>query len=324
MNDKLKVVFLGSGPIAVPILRALAAAPEIVLSAVVSQPDRPAGRKRVPTPTPLAAAALALGLTPLRTENVNTPEFLDFLRGLAPDLLCVVSFGQILRSDVLAAPKSGCVNVHASLLPAYRGASPIAQAIRNRDAETGVCFMAMERGLDSGGVYRRLSLPLDGTEYADALELRLGELAASHAAETLREIAAHRLVPVPQDPAKVTVCRKIAKPDGAVDWNASAAVIEAMSRAYCPWPGATARCRIPDGREITVTLRRCREAAGFALAPGRCAELPGRLVVGCGGNSALEILEILPSGGKLMSAAAFRNGMRGKLPEFIAEFPAGN
>lgn len=321
MNGKLKIIFLGSGEIAVPILKALAADEKITLAAVVSQPDRPAGRKRIMTPTPLAAAALALGIEPLRIPDVNTPEFLDFLHREEPDMLCVVSFGQILKAGVLSAPKICCVNVHASLLPVYRGASPIVQAICNRDRETGVCFMEMERGLDTGAVFRKLVLSLDGSEYADALELRLGELAAEHAAETLCAIAGNQLVKVPQDPAKVSLCRKISKRDGAVSWNFPASRIEAMSRAYFPWPGAVAICRSSSGKSGAITICACRMAEGFDLTPGECADLPGRIVVGCGENSALEILELIPAGGKRMSAAAFRNGMRGSLPVFITEEP---
>ncbi len=321
MDNKLKIVFLGSGEIAVPILRALAADAGVEISAVISQPDRPAGRKRIMTPTPLAAAALALGIEPLRSADVNSPEMIEFLTGLAPDILCVVSFGQILKSAVLAVPECCCVNVHASLLPAYRGASPIVQAICNRDTETGVCFMEMERGLDTGAVFRKLTLPLDGSEYADALEIKLGELAAAHAAETLRDIAGNKLVKVPQDPAKVSVCRKISKRDGAVDWNYPASRIEAMSRAYFPWPGAVAWYQNGSGKSGAMTICSCRVVDDFVLAPGECAALPGRIVAGCGENSALEILELIPAGGRRMSAAAFRNGMRGQVPVFITEEP---
>ena len=320
MNTALKIVFLGSGDIAVPILRALTAAPQIEISAVISQPDRPAGRKRILTPTPLAAAALELGLDPLRIADVNTPEFLDFLNRIAPDMLCVVSFGQILKAGVLNAPKVCCVNIHASLLPAYRGASPIVQAIRNRDAQTGVCFMEMEKGLDSGAVFRTLTMPLSGNEYADALENALGELAAAHAAETLMAIANGTLTKQPQDPARVSICRKIAKRDGAVDWNMHAGEIEAMSRAYYPWPGAVAQCKI-CGKSSAVTICSAKTVPGFNLAPGECADMSGKLIVGCKNNSALEILELVPSGGKRMTAAAFRNGMRGSLPEFITDEP---
>ena len=189
MSNLLKVVFLGSGPIAIPILRALAADPRIDLQAVISQLDRPAGRKRVMTPTPLTASAEEAGLEVIRAADVNTPEFTGYLTSLQPDMLCVVSFGQILKSAILAIPKVCCVNVHASLLPRYRGASPITQALLNRDSETGVCFMQMERGLDSGPVYRTEYCPLNGDEYADSLELKLGAIAAAVAPETLCAIA---------------------------------------------------------------------------------------------------------------------------------------
>ena len=167
MSNSLKVVFLGSGPIAVPILESLHRAECIQLAGVITQPDRPAGRKRVMTPTPLGESAIALGLDVLRVPDVNAPDFLEFLQGIAPDMLCVVSFGQILKTPLLMLPKYGCVNVHASILPKYRGASPITQALLNGDSETGVAFMEMERGLDSGPVYRTEYCPLAGNEYAD-------------------------------------------------------------------------------------------------------------------------------------------------------------
>ena len=171
MSNPLKVIFLGSGPIAIPLLKILASDDSIELQAVISQLDRPAGRKRILTPTPLAAAALDMGLEVIRCADINTPEFTAFLREKSPDILCVVSFGQILKSTVLAIPEVACVNIHASLLPRYRGASPIVQAIINRDTQAGVCFMQMEKGLDSGPVYRTLTMDLDGSEYADDLEM---------------------------------------------------------------------------------------------------------------------------------------------------------
>lgn len=319
MLKPLKIVFLGSGPIAIPILRALAQSPETDLAAVISQLDRPAGRKRILTPTPLAAAALELGLDVIRTANVNTPEFIDRLTAMAPDLLCVVSFGQILKAPLLAVPRVCCVNVHASLLPRYRGASPIVQAILNGDEESGVCFMQMERGLDSGPVFRELRMKLEQNEYADSLENTLGELAAKNAVQILRDIAEKKIEPLPQDPAAVTICRKITKRDGVIDWNLPAKRIEAMTRAYFPWPGASAGFRTSSGKESAFTICSARIVDGYDIAPAQCAELPGRLVIGCGDGRALEIIELIPSGGKRMSASAFRNGMRGELPEFITE-----
>lgn len=319
MPNPLKIVFLGSGPIAVPILQALAADPAVELAAVISQLDRPAGRKRLLTPTPLTAAALELGLEVIRAADVNNPEFIDFLHQLNPDLLCVISFGQILKQGVLSVPKICCVNVHASLLPRYRGASPIAQAIFNRDEATGVCFMQMERGLDSGPVFRTLTMPLSGVEYADSLEIALGKLAADHAVETLCAIADGSLSANIQNPANVSVCRKISKRDGIINWQDDAKHIEAMTRAFFPWPGASAKCRNSSGKELAVSICAAKCLTGSPLSPGVCADVNGKIVVGCGNNSALEILELIPAGGKRMNAAAFRNGLRGELPEFIME-----
>lgn len=319
MKNPLKLVFLGSGPIAVPILESLCRAETVEIAEVVTQPDRPAGRKRVMTPTPLGEAALRLGIEPLRVEDVNAPEFLAHLEEIAPDMLCVVSFGQILKSPLLALPKSGCVNVHASLLPKYRGASPITQCLLNGDAMTGVAFMEMEKGLDSGPVYRMIECPLDGSEYADALELKLGSIAAAAAAETLCAIAAGELKGVPQDRTMVSVCRKISKREGRFTWSSDASRIERMSRAFYPWPGAVCEYLSPGGGAGVLNIVKAKTVENFDLSPGECADIPGRLIVGCGNGTALEILELTPSGAKRMSAAAFRNGLRGKLPVFPEE-----
>jgi len=323
VSDRLKVVFLGSGPIASPVLEALANSAEIDLLAVITQPDRPAGRKRIPTPTPLGAKAAELGLDAQKVTDVNSESFLESLRLLSPDMLCVVSFGQILKAPLLELPRLGCVNVHASILPAYRGASPIVRAILNGDVETGVAFMQMERGLDSGPVYKTLYRKLDGTEYADELEMDLGRLAASEAPEILKQIAGGVLLPVAQDPEKVSICRKISKRDGVINWERqSAAEVAAMVRAYYPWPGALCEVCAAGSRCTALNICSARVISGFeGLKPGECADLPKRIVVGCADNSALEIMELIPTGAKKMDAASFRNGLRGALPEFLTEEP---
>jgi methionyl-tRNA formyltransferase len=262
----LKVVFLGSGPIAVPIMQTLAASPEIELQAIISQIDRPAGRKRIMTPTPLAAAALEMGLEVIRTQDVNQPEFVEFLQQLSPDMLCVVSFGQILKTPVLSVPSVCCVNVHASLLPQYRGASPITQALLNNDPATGVCFMQMERGLDSGPVFRIIPLPLNGDEYANTLEDTLGELAAEYAVETLQGIVDGKFPPQPQDPALVSVCRKISKRDGIIDWKMPAARIEAMTRAFSRGPELPPNAPIPTVKKSIFPS----VPPGFPIPPVCC------------------------------------------------------
>lgn len=318
MTDRVKIYFLGSGTIAVPVLRAVAAAPELELTGVGTQLDRPAGRNRKPTPTPVGAAALELGIEPDRIASVNAPEFLERLQAKAPELLLVVSFGQLLRAALLELPPKGCVNIHASLLPRYRGASPITQCILNRDIETGVCFMAMERGLDTGAVYQTIPVPLDHSECAAELEFKLGVIAAEVTPGILCSIRRGELLPEPQDSVLATVCTKIRKTDGQVRWTESCYELEAMVRAYCPWPGAFAAVRTSKGVE-SVTLIRVNHRRELSGQPGELlrADKHG-LVVACG-KGAIEILELAPPGRRSMPAVAYLNGLRGELPEFLPQ-----
>ena len=321
MKTPLKIAFLGSGAIAVPVLRAAAGASGIELRLTATQPDQPAGRKRHLRPTPLAEAAASLGIEAVRVPNVNDPAFLDTLRQTGVEMIVVVSFGQLLKEPILALPRFGCVNLHASLLPRYRGASPIVQAILRRDSETGVAFMRMERGLDTGPVYRVFEYRLDGTETAPALENALGELAAARLAETLFAIAAGELPAVPQNDADATRCGKIRKADGAIDWRRNAAEIDAMVRAYAPWPGAWSAYESPKGNG-TVTLCAVRALPCSGAHPGmRVGESRKELLVGCGEDSALEILELQPAGGKRMPGTAFLNGLRGETIRFVTAPP---
>ena len=314
--ERLKIYFLGSGEIAVPVLCACMSAPELELVGVGTQPDRAAGRRGKLSPTPVGRAAEEKGVVPDKPENVNAPEFIAKLRSLAPEMVVVVSFGQLLRQELLELPRYGCVNVHASLLPRYRGASPIVQAILHRDAATGVCFMHMEKGLDTGAVYRTLERPLRGDEYADALEVELGELAGRTIAATLTGIAAGTFLPVAQDDAAATVCRKIRKDDAWIDWRRDAKEIDAMVRAYHPWPGA--RCRVSRNSGGSVlTLRRVEVLPDHRSSPGEVC-IPDRrtLIVGCG-SGALRIVELTPESSKTMDAAAFLNGLRGEKIGFL-------
>ena len=311
----LKIYFLGSGAIAVPVLQRLVADPRIDVVGIGTQPDRPAGRGGRMAETPVAAAK-ALGLTAERLASVNDPAFLARLRVLAPELILVIAFGQLLKAEILALPPAGCVNIHASLLPRYRGASPILSAIRNREPETGVSFMQMEKGLDTGGVYRQLRRPLDGTETTASLEAALGEMAAEAAPETLCAIAAGTLKAEPQDAAQATCCGKIDKAAGEIDWRRPASEIEAAVRAYQPWPGARFRCTVP-GREIAVTLLAAKVVAGSA-APGTNLKCDKKgWIVACG-EGALELLRIAIPGKREMPATAFLNGVR-EIPAICAD-----
>ena len=312
-----KVYFLGSGAIAVPVLRELVSDRRIEFSGAATQIDRPAGRKGILTPTPLGAYGDSAGIFVRRVPDVNSREFLDDLQKISPDFVVVVSFGQLLKEELLHLPVHGCVNVHASLLPKYRGASPIVQCILNRDAATGVALMQMEKGLDTGAVYATWERPLDGTEYADPLENDLGELAAKNIVSALLDICSGKLDAVPQDDANATVCRKIKKEMGIVDWKRDAYEIEAMIRAYTPWPGAVCMVRTPKG-DVKASIIKAEVREDLSGAPGQSLDCGKKEIIVACGRYALQILEISPSGSKAMPAAAFRNGLRGEKAEFIA------
>ena len=309
--EKPRIYFLGSGNIAVPVFKTLAASQKVELIGAGTQIDRPAGRKCRLVPTPVGAAAEEMGLAVDKIPSVNTPEFIGRLRELRPDILLVLSFGQLLKQPVLEIPVRGCVNIHASLLPAYRGASPVVSAILAGDRETGVTFMRMALALDSGPVYCQLRRPLTGGELAGALEIELGEMAASAVEDTLIKICGGELLPVPQDDGAATFCRKIKKSDGVVDWRKPAAEIHAMVRAFFPWPGARFQVSAGEGSCVAATIAACCVHPELNGAPGTFLSADRKSMIVACGSGALEILELIPSGGQRMAASAFRNSMRG-------------
>ncbi len=307
MADKIRIYFLGAGKLAVPVLRALLEAPEIEVLGVATQLDRPAGRHRRLQPTPLGEFADTINLKAERIHNVNTEEFVSLMHILSVDFLVVVSFGQILKQPLLEAPRVACVNVHASLLPKYRGASPIAAAIVNNERKTGVTFMAMDRGLDTGGIYRQVTMPLDGAEYANDLEARLGVLAAHHCVGTLNDIYHKRIAAIPQDESLASVTGKLHKKSGFIDWSEPAMTIEAKVRGYYPWPGAIFKV-VSRGKEIQLHLTAARVIYELNGKPGQILRADKKSLIFACGEHALEILKVVPQGSTEMSAAAFLNG----------------
>ncbi len=305
----IRVYFLGSGTLGIPVLRHLAAATEagLFLAGVGTQPDRPQGRNRQSAPTPVGEAANALGLTADKPEQANAPEFLARLRALELDVAVVVSYGQLLREEFFNLPRCGCLNVHASLLPRHRGASPIQAAILGGDPETGISFMRIDRGLDTGPVYRQIRQPLTGTETAAALETTLGKLAAEHVAGCLRQICRDGLTPQPQPQPGVTVARKIRKEQGLLDWRLPAAQLERQIRAFHPWPGTWFLLPTAKGpRRVTATAAGVRpELSGPA---GEVLQADRRSWVVACGEGGLEIRRVVPEGRGEMDAAEFLRG----------------
>lgn len=305
VSQPLTIGFLGSGEIAVPILAALSTAPGIELRFVNTQPDRPAGRKQRLVATPVGNYAERRGLN-LTKYNVNSEVFHILLETEQPAMVVVVDFGQILRMPVLEFPKFGCINIHASLLPKYRGASPIQSAIINRDGCTGVTFMQMEAGLDTGPVFHKIRWPFDSETRADELLHQLGELAAVYAADVLKRIAFGGLKAEPQCEGEMCICKKIKKSHGEVNWHLPANTLVAQARGYHPWPGLWFMLQTPK--------KNCRICITEVLALPLCGEPSeilnagkNRWVVACGEGS-IEILRLIPEGKPEMHAADFLRG----------------
>lgn len=261
----MRVIFMGTPTFALPSFEALRARGEEII-AVVTQPDRPQGRGQALAPPPVKLAALQAGVPVQQPERVRHAEFLEWCRSAAPELIIVVAFGQILPKALLDIPGQGCINVHASLLPRYRGAAPIAWAIIRGETETGITTMQMDAGMDTGPMLLRRSLAIRPDDTAGTLSERLSHLGAQTLNETLDALKAGRLSPTPQDAAHATLAPLLKKDDGRIDWRQPAAAIEALVRGLDPWPGAWAdyegepwriwKARVqPDAGEPGVVLR---------------------------------------------------------------------
>ena len=269
---------------------------------VVTQPDRAVGRHAEPRPTPVAAFASASGLDTLKPDRLRgDAALLRRLEAARPDALAVVAFGRILPGEILALPRLAPVNVHASLLPRYRGASPIQAALLNGDAETGVVTMRIVEELDAGPVYLSRTVPIGARETAGELSDRLAAAGAGLLVETLRGIEAGTLAPQPQR-GEASYCRPIRREDGAVDWSRDALAIARRLRAFTPWPGlytflGTERIKILRAEET--------DAAAPGGPPGTFRLEDGRLVVSAGASTALEISSVQRAGRRPVSGAEF-------------------
>ena len=232
-----RIVFFGTPSFALPTLRGLLEGPDEVVG-VVTQPDREKGRGRKMVISPIKELALQHGLTVLQPEKVKEEAFQEALSGLQPDLFVVVAYGQILPKPVLNIPKYGAVNVHASLLPGYRGAAPIAWAILKGEKVTGVTTMVMDEGMDTGDILLQTEVPIGDEETCENLHDRLGSLGAQLLLKTLEKMEAGNIRPIPQDHSKATYAPPLKKEDGHIDWRKGAAEIDRQVRAFNPWPGA--------------------------------------------------------------------------------------
>lgn len=302
-TGKSKVVFMGSPEFAVPSLKALAASSQVELLCIATQPDRAKGRGRSVSPTPVRTAAGAMGLPSLVVTKDNYAESVRKIAGLAPDLIVVVAFGLILKEDLLDMPAMGCVNLHASLLPKYRGVSPIQAALLAGDGETGCTTIQMDRGIDTGDILLAETVPISPDDTAGSLSATLADMGGGLVVRTLEGLRDGSIRPRKQDIAAGTYTKKIRKEHGRIDWNQPCDWLERFVRAMSPWPSAYTFA----GNKRLIVL----EAAPVAVSGGRVPSgtvlsmTPFRVACGSG---ALEIRRLKPEGRQPLAADAYAAG----------------
>jgi methionyl-tRNA formyltransferase len=293
----LKVIYLGTPLFAVPTLKAILAAGHEVLE-VITQPDRPKGRQQTLTASPVKLAAISHGLPVYQPERIRRPESLEHLKALAPEVMVIVGYGQIIPQAIIDIAPRGIINVHASLLPKLRGAAPIQWSIVNGDQITGVTTMQIDAGLDTGGMLLRNATPIGPEETAVELGERLSQMGAQLLIDTLEQNPR----PIVQNNAEATLAPILKKEDGLIDWKRPALAIHNQIRGLQPWPGGHTTFR-----GSTFNIWKARVGAGSGLAAGMLASDGS---VACGGNTSLELLEVQLEGRKRMDAKTFLNGLR--------------
>jgi methionyl-tRNA formyltransferase len=294
-----RIAFAGTPEFAVPSLRALVAASSVPL--VLTQPDRPAGRGRRLTASPIRALAATLGLRVEQPATLRDPALLAGW-GPPPDLMVVIAYGLLLPRPLLQWPRYGCINLHASLLPRWRGAAPIQRAVLAGDAQTGISVMQMDEGLDTGPVHLMRAIPIRAHETAGELHDRLAELAAEALCAALPAILAGTSAPVPQRAESASSAPKIAKTEGVLDWHTSAVALERRVRAFNPWPVAEAT--LHDGRRLRVYEAEALPAAASG-PPGKIVAAGRAGIDVATGDGVLRLRSIQPPSARVMTAEAY-------------------
>ena len=308
----VRLVFLGTPDFAVPTLEQVLMAGHEVL-AVYTQPDRPKGRKQELTPPPVKQAALKHGLEVRQPERIRRPDVVAELADLAPEVMVVVGYGQIIPQSIIDIPLLGIVNVHASLLPSYRGAAPVQWAVARGEAVTGVTTMRIDAGLDTGDILLMRNTAIGEEEDASQLAGRLAVLGAGLLVETLEGLAVGSIRPVKQDPALATLAPILGKEDGLIDWNWTAREIYNRVRGFVPWPGAHTQFR-----RVGLHVWRSRvDPEPASGEPGSIVVRGRRLVAACGQGTALELLELQLEGRKRVGAEDFLNGQHPRTGETL-------
>lgn len=299
-----KIVFMGTPQFSVPILESLVENDYDVV-AVVTQPDRPVGRKKVITATPVKEAALRLGLKVLQPEKIsNSPEMAEIVE-LAPDLIVTAAFGQFLPEKLLQVPKHGAINVHASLLPKYRGGAPVHYSIMKGEKETGVTIMEMIKKMDAGGIYTQRAIPITKADDVGIMFDKLSQVGMELLIETLPGILANEIKPIPQDESLVTFSPNITREEEIIDWNKTAEEIDWQVRGMRPWPVAHTTYEDTRWKIVAVTPldETTTESAGTIIYRDK-----KQLKIACGQGTVLTVDQLQPAGKGLQEIAVFLNG----------------
>lgn len=302
----IRLVYIATGDIALPAFRHLLEHGPRPL-ALVTQPDKPTGRHQTLTPPAIKVEALAAGIMVFQPEKIG--DIKGELAALEPDVLVVMAYGQILRDDILNLPRKAIINLHASLLPKYRGAACIQAAIDAGDSETGITAMHVVRKLDAGDMILTRAIPIHPGDTGGSLHDRLAELAPDVLAEALAKLADGSADRVPQDDAASSYVSKLERDDGRLDWSQNATALERRIRAYDPWPG-TFTVSTEDGRPKRLKIFPPASVLDLDLSPGEISIADGGFVIGCG-TGALRLETVQPEGGRRMSAADY---LRGRVP----------
>lgn len=302
--ERLRIVFMGTPDFSVPALAQLAQSQHDVV-AVYSQPDKQRGRGKKVTFSPVKEKAVELGIPVFQPDSMRDEAVIAELAGLSPDVIIVIAYGKILPKAVLDIPKYGCLNVHGSLLPKYRGAAPIQYAVKEGEAESGVTVMLLDEGMDTGKMLKKAVIPLDAKETTGTLFDKLASLGASTLMTVVDDLKMYEQNAVAQDESQATYTAKITKEEAALDWNADAVVLERLIRTLDPHPGAYTVCR--DGKRLKIWSADVVE--GTKAAPGTVTAVTKKSFTVQTGNGALRITEVQPESRKRLTTAQYLQGV---------------
>jgi methionyl-tRNA formyltransferase len=308
----MRILFIGTGDIGVPSLRALQESPEHEVLAVVTQPDKPAGRNQQMKTSPIKDVSANASLPILQPDRIKAPQAIAQLQALHPDVIVVMAYGQILPRAVLDIPRIACLNLHASLLPRWRGAAPIQAAIAAGDAKTGITVMYMNEGLDTGDVLLRHEIDIGALETGGSLHDRLAQISPPALLEALTLLGKGAAPRTPQDDAAATHAPKLNRKSGRIDWSEPAGTIERKIRAYNPWPGASTNLAIGGEKPRTLKIFGAKVVDGKET-PGTILQSDEDGLVVATGDGALSLQEVQIEGKRRMAAAEFVRGNRGTI-----------